>query len=108
MTVAFLLLMLAADGIILGRCLWVLNRMHPAGHTRSYGHFVAFGGSYVLLALGAAAQGLQMVAGAPPDLSDWCFCLASAGLIVFDRRARPRIDHHGDGITVETLHHPDE
>ena len=38
---------------------------------------------------------------APPALS-------GAGLIAFDRRARPRQDHHAPGMTVETLHHPAE
>lgn len=106
MNIAPILLMLAADLLILGRCLWILNRMHPAGHARSYAHFAGFGGSYVVLALGAAAQGLQILNNAAPDLSDWCFCLASAGLILTDRRGRRR--EAMPGMTIDTLHHPRE
>lgn len=104
MNAAAIAIMLAADLVVVARCFWILNRLHPAGHARSYAHFAGFGGSYVLLALGATAQGLQILAGQPPDLSDWCFCLASAGLILTDRRSRSREDRHG--MTVETLHHP--
>jgi len=109
MTPVACLLAAACALVILWRALGVLNRLHHRTHARPSWHFVGFGLSYVTLAVGGVAGALSLAAGWPEH--EWpvlLLLLASAGLIAFDRRARPRQDHHAPGMTVETLHHPAE
>ena len=102
------LLAAACAGLILWRAAGVLNRLHRPHHPRPSWHFLGFGLSYVALAISAVAGAMSLTGWPAHEAPLLGLLLASAGLIAFDRRARPRQDYHAPGMTVETLHHPAE
>lgn len=103
-----LLLAVACAGLILWRALGVLNRLHHRSHHKPQWHFLCFGASYITLAASAVAGAMSLAGWPDHEAPLLGLLLASAGLILFDRRARPRADHHAAGMRVETLHHPRE
>lgn len=70
---------------IVGRCVMVINSMHPESRDRRYCVWLAFGISYAMLALGGLGSMVQIIEGRG-CAGDWIWLLASTGLIVFDRR----------------------
>lgn len=76
--------------VILMRCVCILNNMDHRQRGTNFAHFAAFGLSYCLLAAGAMSAMFQIWEGRA-DWGGWAFLLASAGLIVFDRRRGRRI-----------------
>lgn len=80
-------LAVAMGALILARCAWVVNTLHPAARDRPYLPWLAFGVSYALLAISACGSAAQIVEGRA-GAGDWLWLLASTGLIVFDRRGR--------------------
>jgi hypothetical protein len=66
----------------------ILNRLHWTTHTRGYAHFLGYGLSHVVLAGGALLAAIDAAHGVL-SLAGVIVVLASAGLILFDRR-RPR------------------
>lgn len=105
--IAFALAATAA-ALILWRAACVLNRLHRPHHPRPGWHFLGFGLSYVALGVSATAGAFSLLGWPDHEAPLLGLLAASAGLIVFDRRARPRQDHHAAGMRVETLHHPAE
>jgi hypothetical protein len=73
--------------LILVRCALVVNAMTFKGRGRSWLAWEAYTGAYCLLVFSA---GLSMVhvCVEKATCGDWSWLLASAGLIVFDRRVR--------------------
>lgn len=94
-TQALRMLGVAAAAVVLGRAVLVLNALHWRGWGRQVLRYVGFGMSYVALAMAAAGSGLAVLTTTPTQASvySWAgfvlWCVASAGLIVFDRRPAP-------------------
>jgi hypothetical protein len=84
----FFLFLAACSAVVVFRAIEIIERMHWRADGNSYGHFAAFGLSYVLLAAGAVIVAIEAASGAL-TLGGLCIIVASAGLIVFDNR-RPK------------------
>lgn len=69
------------------RCFCVLHKMDMHSRRCSYGWFLAFGLSYATLMIAALGAAIHISEG-HGITGDWLFLLASAGMIVFDRRRR--------------------
>lgn len=93
----------ACAAVILWRALVILNRTHHRSHARGRAHFLGFGLSYVALGVSAVAAAMSLTGWPGHEGPLLGLLLASAGLILFDRR-RPREDRHG--MAIETLRHP--
>jgi len=87
MNIAVALVAVGLAAIVLGRCAWVINHLSWRHRGRPYPAWLAFGLSYALLAICACGSAAQIVVGRA-GAGDWLWLLASAGLIVFDRRGR--------------------
>lgn len=93
MSAAHGLLTALAAGLVLvitWRCLTVLRGMHHRKAGCSYLQFLAFGLSYVALAVSAIGAAI-IVAQGDFNLSHLGFLFSSAGLILFDRRKRAKV-----------------
>ena len=80
--------MLAAVCVI-SRSVCILNRLHWTTHTKGYAHFLGYGLSHVILAGGALLAAIDAAHGVL-SLAGVIVVLASAGLILFDRRGPRR------------------
>jgi hypothetical protein len=82
--------------IVLGRAVLVLNALHWKGWGRQVLRYAGFGLSYVALGMAAAGSGLAVLTTTPTlnSVYGWAgfvlWCVASAGLILFDRRPAPQ------------------
>lgn len=75
-------------GAILVRCAWVVNALRFTDRGgRSWLAWEAFGLSYCVLVLAAGGSAWQIAQGRH-CVGDWLWLIASAGLILFDRRRR--------------------
>lgn len=106
MNVIAFALAFAAAGLILWRAACVVNDLHRPLHPRPGWHFLGLGLSYVTLGVSGVAGALSLLGWPPHEAPLLGLLAASAGLILFDRRRRPRKNWHG--MTVDTLHHPQE
>lgn len=92
---ALRMLACAAALVVFGRAVLVLNALHWKGWGRQVLRYAGFGLSYVALAMAAAGSGLAVLTTTPTrdNVYAWAgfvlWCVASAGLIVFDRRPAP-------------------
>lgn len=101
-------LVLACATLIALRCLWVITHLHYPTSGRRLVCFAGFGLGYVALALGAVGTALVVVSGErQATVSELLFLLASAAMIVFDRRRAHALER-SPGMEVDTLHHPAE
>lgn len=78
------LLALLLAGIILVRCVCILNLMQCNGRSH-YLFFAAFGIAYIALAVSALGAALGIIGGRG-GWTDWGFLVSSVALIAFDRR----------------------
>jgi hypothetical protein len=78
-----------AAAVVIFRSVCTLNRLHWTTHGHGYSHFLGFGLSYVILAAGALVAAIDALHGAI-SLAGQLVTLASAGLIVFDKRGPRR------------------
>lgn len=76
---------LALAGVIVARCVSVINCMHLRGRDRPYMPWLMFGGCYSLLAMASLGSAAHIIEGYG-TAGDWIWLCASCGLIVFDRR----------------------
>lgn len=93
MSAAHGLLTMLAVGLVLvitWRCLTVLRGMYHRQAGCHYFQFLAFGLSYVTLAVSAIGAAI-IVAQGDFNLSHLGFLFSSAGLILFDRRKRVKV-----------------
>lgn len=88
---------IVAAAVIIVRCVCVLYHTHHTRHPRHAWHWVGFGYSYVLLAGAALCGVVAVITGevAYARIAVGGFLVASAGLIIFDRRQPTcgRADH---------------
>ena len=75
--------------VVIFRSVCTINRLHWTTHGHGYAHFLGFGLSYVVLAVGAALAAIDALHGAL-SLAGILLLLASAGLILFDKRKARR------------------
>lgn len=80
----------ACAGLIAWRVMSVLNHLNFHSRQHTYFRWLAFGLSYSLLLIAAFGSTVQILEGRAIT-GDWLWLLASAGLIVFDRRARRKL-----------------
>lgn len=85
------LLATACGLIILARAVNIVRHMDVRNRREHYLHWLAFGVSYALLAT-AAAGALIAIWSGTLEIGYLAWLGASAGLIVFDRRRRPKIE----------------
>lgn len=90
MTLIVSILVAAAACVVVARAACVLYHSHWRTHPRHPWHWLAFGYSYVALAVGAVAGAVAIITGAREydSLAALLLLIASAGLILFDRRQR--------------------
>jgi hypothetical protein len=94
-TQALRLLACVAALVVFGRAVLVLNALHWRGWGCQVLRYAGFGLSYVAVAMAAAGSGLAVLTTAPSteNAYSWAglilWCVASAGLILFDRRPTP-------------------
>jgi len=74
---------------VIGHSVGILNRLNWITHEKSYAHFLGFGLGHVVLATGALLAAIDALNGAL-SLAGVIVVLASAALIVFDRRGPRR------------------
>lgn len=85
-----------AAAVVFVRAVLVLNALHWKGWGSQLLRYAGFGLSYVALAMAAAGSGLAVLTTTPTQASvySWSgfvlWCVASAGLILFDRRPAPQ------------------
>lgn len=82
--------------IIVIRCARVLRGMDMGNRKQPYWWWLGFGLSYVAVA-GAALGSAAHISQGQGTLSLWAILLGSAGMILFDRRRRKKIE--GEALT---------
>lgn len=89
MSVAFALLTIAAAGLVIWRAVCTVERLHWTTTGHGYAHFLGFGVSLIALAAGALLAAIDAAHGVL-SLAAIVMLLASAGLVIFDRRGPRR------------------
>lgn len=85
--IALSILATLCAGVVLARCICILDNMDHRRRDESYLRFLAFGLSYVFLAV-ASLSAMFLCWDGVISLSGILFLLSSAGLILFDRRKK--------------------
>jgi hypothetical protein len=87
MTALSLLFAWALAAVVARRCYMVIYHMDVMTRQCSLLHFWAFGLSYITLFIASVGGAIHITEG-QATTGDWLFLLASAGLILSDRRRR--------------------
>lgn len=83
------LLVIASSMVVMIRAVCIINKLHWTTFGKTYWHFLAFGSSYVALAVGSLLALVQALHGVV-EMPSVLVVAASAGLILFDKRSARR------------------